>query len=82
VAEEGIPFAEIAGLIGRKLGVPAQSLSERAAQKRFSWLAPFCGVDNPATSEATRQALGWAPTRVGLLVDMEVGAYLTSAREA
>lgn len=82
VAEVGIPFAEIAGLIGRKLGVPAQSLTERAAQKRFGWLAPFCSVDNPATSETTRRALAWAPTKVGLLADMEVGTYLTNAGEA
>ncbi|ACI50775.1 NAD-dependent epimerase/dehydratase [Gluconacetobacter diazotrophicus PA1 5] len=81
VAEEGIAFADIAAVIARKLGIPSQSLSKRAAQKRFSWLAPFCSVDNPATSEMTRQALSWAPTKVGLLTDMEAGAYFTSARK-
>lgn len=81
VAEEGIAFADIAAVIARKLGIPSQSLSKRAAQKRFSWLAPFCSVDNPATSEMTRQALSWTPTKVGLLADMEAGAYFTSARK-
>lgn len=81
VAEDSIAFADIAGVIARKLGIPSQSLSKRAAQKRFSWLAPFCSVDNPATSEMTRQALSWAPTKVGLLTDMEAGAYFTSARK-
>ncbi|WP_342627220.1 SDR family oxidoreductase [Nguyenibacter vanlangensis] len=79
VAEEGIAFADIAGVIARRLGIPTESLTKRAAQKRFGWLAPFCGADNPATSKTTRQALGWVPNRPGLLSDMETGTYFEAA---
>ena len=31
----------------------------------------FVGLDNPASSEWTRNALGWRPERPGLLADMD-----------
>jgi nucleoside-diphosphate-sugar epimerase len=69
-AEEGIPFREIAEAIGRPLGLKAVSLSPKDAANHFSWLAPFISADNPVSSQATRERLGWQPTHSPLLADI------------
>ncbi len=70
VAEEGIPFHDIAEAIGRALGVPVEHLPRRDAAKQFGWLAPFVGAYNPVSSQATRQALSWQPAHSRLMVDI------------
>jgi nucleoside-diphosphate-sugar epimerase len=75
VAEEGIPFREIAGAIGRQLGVPAVSIPPEEAAGYFGFLAMFAGLDNPASSALTRQLLGWQPEHPGLLDDLAQGHY-------
>ena len=71
VGEIGIPFRDIASLIASKLQVPAVSIPAAKAAKHFGILADFMGLDNPASSEWTRQALGWASEQEGLLADMD-----------
>jgi nucleoside-diphosphate-sugar epimerase len=71
VAEEGVSMREIADVIGRGLRVPVVSLSQDEAQARFGWLAVFAGFDMPASSTQTRQRLGWHPTGLGLIADLE-----------
>ncbi|MBX4906098.1 MULTISPECIES: SDR family oxidoreductase [Rhizobium] len=75
VAEEGIPFREIAELIGRHLGVPAVSLSREEAAEHFGWFAMFAGFDVPTSSAHTRALLGWQPREPGLLADIDHSAY-------
>jgi nucleoside-diphosphate-sugar epimerase len=75
VAEEGIPFREIAGAIGRQLGVPVVSIPPEEAAGYFGFLAMFAGLDNPASSAVTRQLLGWQPEHPGLLDDLAQGHY-------
>ncbi|MBZ4324090.1 SDR family oxidoreductase [Streptomyces huiliensis] len=75
VAEEGVPFHGIASLVGRRLGLPARSLSGAEAATHFGWLTPFVGLDVPASSALTRERLGWRPVRSGLLADLEEGHY-------
>ena len=75
VAEEGVPFKEIAEVIGRRLNVPVVSQSPEAAAEHFGWFARFVGVDCPAASEGTRARLGWAPEQPGLLADIDHPAY-------
>lgn len=75
VAEEGIPFRDIAGLIGRKLGVPVVSKSRDEAARQFGFLAPFVPMDNPASSKLTQQRLGWTPRESGLLTDLDQAGY-------
>lgn len=75
VAEEGIPFRQIAEVIGRRLNLPTVSISRDEATRRFSWLAPFAAYDNPASSERTQKWLGWRPTHPGLLADLDREAY-------
>ncbi|ABC91400.1 putative nucleoside-diphosphate-sugar epimerase dehydratase protein [Rhizobium etli CFN 42] len=76
VAEEGVPFREIAELIGRRLNVPAVSLSQEEAAEHFGWFAMFAGFDVPTSSVHTRALLGWQPTEAGLLADIDHPAYL------
>ncbi|MBB3355435.1 3-beta hydroxysteroid dehydrogenase [Rhizobium sp. L9] len=82
VAEEGVPFREIAELIGRRLGVPAVSLSRQEAAEHFGWFGMFAGFDVPTSSAHTRILLGWQPMEPGLLADIDHPAYFTGAAQA
>lgn len=70
-AEEGIPFRDIAEVIGRRLGLPV----EARGREHFGWFADFAGLDMPASSERTRSLLGWEPTGPGLLADIDRPGY-------
>jgi nucleoside-diphosphate-sugar epimerase len=70
VAEEGMPFRDIANFIGKHLNVPVVSKSSAEAAKQFSFLAPFIAVDNPVSSKMTREQLGWRPTESSLFSDL------------
>jgi nucleoside-diphosphate-sugar epimerase len=71
VAEEGIAVRDVAEVIGRGLNVPVVSLSPAEAAGHFGWLAPFAGMDLPASSAQTQARLGWHPTGPGLIADLE-----------
>ncbi|MGO8040209.1 SDR family oxidoreductase [Rhizobium leguminosarum] len=75
VAEEGVAFRQIAEVIGRRLDVPAVSLSREEAAEHFGWFAMFAGFDIPTSSEHTRTLLGWQPQQPGLLADIDHPAY-------
>jgi hypothetical protein len=62
---------EIAATIGRRLGVPVAPLATGDAERHFSYLSAFVGLDNPTSSQITRDTLGWTPTRPGLISDLE-----------
>jgi nucleoside-diphosphate-sugar epimerase len=71
VAEEGITVREIATTIGRRLDIPAAPVATEDAERHFSYLSAFVGLDNPTSSQITRDTLGWTPTRPGLISDLE-----------
>ena len=75
VAEEGVPFKEIAEVIGRRLNIPVVSKSPAEAAEHFGWFAMFAGIDAPASSAQTRAQLGWEPQEAGLLADVDHAAY-------
>ncbi len=75
VADEGVPSREIAEVTGRHLGVPVTSCSPEDAQEHFGWMAMFWSLDAPASSELTQERMGWTPTHVGLIADLEQGHY-------
>ncbi len=75
VAEEGIPFKEIAGVIGRRLNMPVVSKTTEAANEHFGWFAQFAGMSLRACGERTRELLKWQPKERGLLADMDGGRY-------
>ncbi len=75
VAEEGIPFKEIASAIGRRLGVPVVSTSPEDADKQFGFLAGFAAMDLAMSSAQTRRLLDWEPEHPGLLEDLGRPSY-------
>jgi nucleoside-diphosphate-sugar epimerase len=75
VAEQGVPFREIAGVIGRRLNIPVVSKSLEEAAEYFGWFAHFAAMDNPASSAQTQQQMGWRPTRPGLISDLDHPRY-------
>jgi nucleoside-diphosphate-sugar epimerase len=82
VAEEGVPIRDIAEVIGRHLDLPVRSIAPEDADEHFSWLAGFLAMDSPASSALTRDLLGWHPTHLGLIDDLEEGHYFQQARRA
>ena len=78
VGEEGIPFRDIAEVIGRQLSVPVASISPTEASKAFSWFGDFAATDNPSSSILTRSQLGWEPTGPELLADLNGPGYFAT----
>lgn len=77
VAEEGVPFRLIAEAIGRQLGLPAKSLTPEEAETHFGGLAMWAAGNGPASSERTRAVLGWEPSEIGIVHDIERPDYST-----
>src|SRR5882762_1191853 len=75
IGDEGVPFRDIAGVIGRRLHLPIVSKSPEQAADRFGWLAHFVGVDCPASSKLTEEKLEWQPKQAGIIADLERGTY-------
>lgn len=75
VAEQGVPFREIAGVIGRRLNVPAVSKTPEEAAEHFGWFAHFAAMDNPASSAQTQEQMEWRPIRPGLISDLDHPRY-------
>jgi nucleoside-diphosphate-sugar epimerase len=67
VADEGDEVRDIAAVIGRRLGLPVEPVSEAT----YGPLGPMFGADQPSSSAHTRQALGWTPEHPSLLADLE-----------
>jgi nucleoside-diphosphate-sugar epimerase len=75
IAEEGVPFRDIATLIGRRLNLPVVSRSPEEAAGHFGWFASFAAMDVRASSQLTCEKLGWAPKQPGLLADVDHPSY-------
>jgi nucleoside-diphosphate-sugar epimerase len=67
VADEGDAVRDIATVIGRRLGLPVEAVS----QENFGPFGPIFAMDQPASSAHTREILGWQPTHPSLLEDLE-----------
>jgi nucleoside-diphosphate-sugar epimerase len=75
VGDEGVPFREIAEVIGRRLGVPAVSIPAADAGEHFGFLGALVSIDNPTSSRLTQELLGWKPEHPGLIEDLEEDHY-------
>ncbi|GAA3148541.1 nucleoside-diphosphate-sugar epimerase [Kribbella aluminosa] len=67
VDDEGDAVRDIAGVIGRRLELPVESVPEET----FGALGPIFAADQPASSEYTRTTLDWRPRHPSLLKDLE-----------
>lgn len=78
VAESGVPFRMIAEAIGRQLGVPVQSLTPEEAATHFGPLAMWVAGNGPATSQRTKERLGWKPKEADLISDIDHPDYFAA----
>ena len=67
VADEGDAVRDIAAVIGRRLGLPVETVPPES----FGPFGPMFAMDQPASRAYTRDALGWQPTHPSLLEDLE-----------
>ncbi len=77
-AEDGVPFREIAEVIGRRLNIPVVSKSPAEAADHFGWFAMFAAIDAPTSSARTRPKLNWKPEQPGLIADIDHPAYFAA----
>ncbi|MGA3034282.1 MAG: SDR family oxidoreductase [Terracidiphilus sp.] len=75
IADQGVPFREIAEVVGRRLNLPVVSKAPDEAGAHFGWIAPFAAIDGPASSAQTQASLGWRPTEPGLIADLDADHY-------
>lgn len=78
VGDEGVPFRDIAEAIGRRLNLPAVSISADQADAHFGFLGALVMLDNPTSSAVTRQLLGWRPAHPGLIADLAESHYFAT----
>jgi nucleoside-diphosphate-sugar epimerase len=78
-AEEGVPFRDIAALIGEQLGVPTVGITAEEAVEQLGFIGAVAALDNPTSSARTRELLGWRPEHPELLADIKAGHYFTTA---
>lgn len=74
VADESVPFREIAKVIGRRLGLPV----EARPTEHFGWFAHFAGTNMSVSAERTRKLLGWKPKGPDLLADLDQPGYFAA----
>jgi hypothetical protein len=48
IADQGVPFRDIAGVIGRRVNVPVLAKAPEEATSHFGWFAAFAAIDAPA----------------------------------
>jgi nucleoside-diphosphate-sugar epimerase len=82
IAEEGVPFREIAEAIGRGLKVPVVSKSAEEAAAHFGGIGMFVGRDLIGLSVQTQQRMGWRPTGPGLINDLDRAHYFAAEQTA
>jgi hypothetical protein len=69
-SEEGVSLRDIAEAIGKGVKVPVVSIPAEKAEVHFGMFAHFATLDMPASSEWTRETLGWNPTGPGMIEDL------------
>lgn len=78
VADEGVPFRDIASVIGKHLNVPVVSISREEADTHFGFLSTLAALDIPRSSVATQELLGWRPVQPALIHDLEQSHYFNN----
>ncbi|NAZ88044.1 SDR family oxidoreductase [Kineococcus indalonis] len=71
VGEEGVAMREVADVIAARTGLSAAAVDPQ----QLGVFGALLGGDQPASSAATRQLLGWEPAGPTLLEDLRAGYY-------
>jgi nucleoside-diphosphate-sugar epimerase len=77
-ADEGMPFRDIASVIGKHLNLPVVSISREEADAHFGFLGAIAAHDMPRSSALTQELLGWRPVHPALIPDLEQGHYFNN----
>ncbi|KAL2209729.1 putative oxidoreductase [Sarocladium strictum] len=72
VAEQGVMVKDIAAAVGKQLGIPSVCITAEEAASHFGWFYFGVMADNIASSERTKDSLGWNPTCPTVIEDVEV----------
>jgi nucleoside-diphosphate-sugar epimerase len=75
VAEQGVPFRQVAEALAERLDVPATSAAAEQLAEEIPFVGGFLGLDVTASSQLTRELLGWTPVGPTLLEDIAAGHY-------
>jgi nucleoside-diphosphate-sugar epimerase len=75
IDDEGVPFRDIATVVGKRLNVPVVGKTIEEASNHFEWFTRFAAMGNIASSQRTREELGWKPKQMGLLADIDQPYY-------
>jgi nucleoside-diphosphate-sugar epimerase len=78
IAENGVPTRDIAERFGKHLGVPVQSIERDRALDHFGFVGLFYGSEASADNAITKELLGWEPSEIGLLEDLDLGHYFAA----
>lgn len=78
VADEGVPFCDIASAIGEQLNVPVVSISREEADAHFGFLSTLVALDIPRSSVATQELMGWRPVQPALIPDLKQSHYFNN----
>lgn len=78
VGDEGVPFRDIASVIGQQLNVPVVSISSEEAKDHFGFLSTLAALDIPKSSTETQKLLKWKPMQLGLIPDLEQDYYFNN----
>jgi nucleoside-diphosphate-sugar epimerase len=71
VGEEGVRMRDVADAIATRTGLPAAAVDP----EELGVFGALLGGDQPASSAATRELVGWAPTGPTLLEALDAGYY-------
>jgi nucleoside-diphosphate-sugar epimerase len=77
-ADEGVPFRDIASVIGKHLNLSVVSISREEADAHFGFLGAIAAHDMPRSSALTQELLGWRPVHPALIPDLEQGHYFNN----
>jgi len=75
VSEEGVPMIEMMRAVGKQLRLPVKSISSDDAAGQFGPMARFAASDLQGSSTKTQAELGWKPTHIGLIEDINQPGY-------
>jgi hypothetical protein len=75
VAEEGVPIRDIMAAVVNHLKLPLENKPWNKVVESLGFTAHVVNADNLTLSEKTQKELGYHPTQVQLLADMEANYF-------